>query len=109
MVAAARRSTCRVAPEADQPAAADTGSPTAITLILIKTIAGGRHANGFMENRENTAMNDKQLRQNVIDEFDFEPSIESAEIGVAVGSGTVLHAAWAAPGVRMVDGRLRIS
>lgn len=34
-------------------------------------------------------MNDRELRQNVIDELDFEPSIESAEIGVAVESGVV--------------------
>jgi osmotically-inducible protein OsmY len=34
-------------------------------------------------------MNDKQLRQNVIDELDFEPSIESADIGVAAENGVV--------------------
>ena len=34
-------------------------------------------------------MNDKQLRQNVIDELDFEPSIESADIGVAAENGIV--------------------
>lgn len=34
-------------------------------------------------------MNDKQLRQNVIDELDFEPSIESADIGVAAKNGIV--------------------
>lgn len=34
-------------------------------------------------------VNDKQLRQNVIDELDFEPSIEAADIGVAVESGIV--------------------
>lgn len=34
-------------------------------------------------------MNDKELRQNVIDELDFDPSIHSAEIGVAVENGVV--------------------
>src|SRR5512135_26179 len=35
------------------------------------------------------AVNDKELRQNVIDELDFDPSIHSAEIGVAVENGVV--------------------
>jgi osmotically-inducible protein OsmY len=34
-------------------------------------------------------MNDKQLRQNVLDELDFEPSIDSANIGVAVENSVV--------------------
>ena len=34
-------------------------------------------------------MNDKQLRQNVIDELDFEPSIHSANIAVAAEAGVV--------------------
>jgi osmotically-inducible protein OsmY len=34
-------------------------------------------------------VNDKELRQNVIDELDFDPSIHSAEIGVAVENGVV--------------------
>jgi len=34
-------------------------------------------------------MNDKQLRQNVIDELDFEPSINSADIGVTAENGVV--------------------
>jgi osmotically-inducible protein OsmY len=34
-------------------------------------------------------MNDKQLRQNVIDELDFDPSIDAADIGVAVEAGVV--------------------
>ena len=34
-------------------------------------------------------MNDRQLRQDVIDELDFEPSIESADIGVAAENGVV--------------------
>lgn len=34
-------------------------------------------------------MNDKELRQNVIDELDFEPSIDSANIGVAAENGVV--------------------
>lgn len=34
-------------------------------------------------------MNDKILRQNIIDELDFEPSIDAANIGVAVNNGIV--------------------
>jgi osmotically-inducible protein OsmY len=34
-------------------------------------------------------MNDKELRQNIIDELDFEPSIDSVDIGVAVRNGVV--------------------
>lgn len=34
-------------------------------------------------------MNDKELRQNVVDELDFEPSIDSANIGVAAENGVV--------------------
>lgn len=34
-------------------------------------------------------MNDKLLRQNVIDELDFEPSIDAANIGVSVEKGVV--------------------
>lgn len=34
-------------------------------------------------------MNDKELRQNVIDELDFDPSFDSADIGVAVQNGIV--------------------
>ena len=34
-------------------------------------------------------MNDKELRQNVIDELEFEPSIDSANIGLAADSGVV--------------------
>ena len=34
-------------------------------------------------------MKDTELRQNVIDELEFEPSIDAADIGVAVEAGTV--------------------
>ena len=34
-------------------------------------------------------MNEKELRQNVIDELDFEPSIDSANIGIAAEHGVV--------------------
>jgi osmotically-inducible protein OsmY len=34
-------------------------------------------------------MNDKILRQRIIDELDFDPSVESAHIGVAVADGVV--------------------
>jgi osmotically-inducible protein OsmY len=34
-------------------------------------------------------MSDTQLRQNIIDELDFEPSVDAAHIGVAVDNGVV--------------------
>jgi osmotically-inducible protein OsmY len=34
-------------------------------------------------------VNDKELQQNIIDELDFEPSVDSAHIGVAVENGVV--------------------
>ncbi len=34
-------------------------------------------------------MNDKEVRQHVIDELDFEPSIDSADIGVAAENGVI--------------------
>lgn len=34
-------------------------------------------------------MNDRELRQNVIDELDFEPSIDSADIGVTAENGVI--------------------
>jgi hypothetical protein len=34
-------------------------------------------------------MDDKTLRQNIIDELEFEPSVEAAHIGVAVEDGVV--------------------
>lgn len=34
-------------------------------------------------------MNDTQLRQNIIDELEFEPSVNAAHIGVAVNNGVV--------------------
>jgi osmotically-inducible protein OsmY len=36
-----------------------------------------------------TAMNDSTLRQEIVDELDFEPRIDSADIGVAVDNGVV--------------------
>jgi osmotically-inducible protein OsmY len=39
--------------------------------------------------RRRLEMDDKALRQNIIDELDFEPSINAANIGVAVGKGVV--------------------
>ena len=35
-------------------------------------------------------MNDRQLRQDVLDELEFEPSINAAKIGVAVSDGVVI-------------------
>ena len=34
-------------------------------------------------------MNDTNLRQNIIDELQFEPSLNAANIGVAVANGVV--------------------
>lgn len=34
-------------------------------------------------------MDDSTLKQDIIDELDFEPSIDAADIGVAVASGVV--------------------
>ena len=34
-------------------------------------------------------MDDKQLRQNIIDELEFEPSVDAQDIGVAVSNGVV--------------------
>jgi osmotically-inducible protein OsmY len=68
-----------------------------------------------------TVMGDKTLRQFIIDELDFEPSIDSANIGVAVENGVVTlsghvatyaekiaaeRAAWSGPGVTSVVDRL---
>jgi osmotically-inducible protein OsmY len=44
--------------------------------------AGARHT-------KERKMNDKQLRQNILDELDFEPSVHAAHIGVAVDNGVV--------------------
>jgi osmotically-inducible protein OsmY len=38
---------------------------------------------------ENETMTDSSLRQDIIDELDFEPSIDAADIGVAVENGIV--------------------
>lgn len=68
-------------------------------------------------------MNDKQLRQDVVDELDFEPSIHSADIGVAVESGVVAltghvpnytqklaaeRAAWRVNGVKAVAQKIQV-
>ena len=34
-------------------------------------------------------MSDKQLRQDILDELDFEPSVAATHIGVAVENGVV--------------------
>jgi osmotically-inducible protein OsmY len=48
------------------------------------------HAQSFHSSTKRRAlMNDKQLRQDVLDELDFEPSIDAANIGVAVDEGVV--------------------
>ena len=63
------------------------------------------------------AMNDKQLRLNVIDELDFEPSVNAANIGVQASGGVITltghvpdyaqklaaeHATWRVKGVKAV-------
>jgi osmotically-inducible protein OsmY len=68
-------------------------------------------------------MNDKQLRQNVIDELDYEPSIDSADIGVTAESGVVTltghvttypqklaaeKAAWRVKGVKGVAQEIKV-
>lgn len=45
--------------------------------------------NLFRTNQEASVMDDIALRQNVIDELEFEPSVDAANIGVAVESGVV--------------------
>jgi osmotically-inducible protein OsmY len=41
------------------------------------------------DHTENETMTDSSLRQDIIDELDFEPSIDAADIGVAVENGIV--------------------
>ena len=68
-------------------------------------------------------MNDKQLRQNVIDELDFEPSLDSADIGVAAENGVVTltghvatyveklaaeRAAWRVKGVKAIAQQIKV-
>lgn len=48
-------------------------------------------------------MNDKELRQNVIDELEFEPSIDSANIGVAAENGVVTLSGHVASYLQKVD------
>jgi osmotically-inducible protein OsmY len=68
-------------------------------------------------------MNDKQLRQDVIDELDFEPSVDAADIGVAAEKGVVSltghvssysqklaaeRAAWRVKGVKAVAQEIQV-
>jgi osmotically-inducible protein OsmY len=68
-------------------------------------------------------MNDKELRQNVIDELDFEPSIDAADIGVAAERGVVTltghvpnyaqkiaaeRAAWRVKGVKAIAQEIQV-
>lgn len=68
-------------------------------------------------------MNDKELRQNVIDELEFEPSIDSADIGVTAENGVVTlsghvpnyaqklaveRAAWRVKGVKAVAQEIEV-
>jgi osmotically-inducible protein OsmY len=57
-------------------------------LIHINFALAGRHA-AAEQFRRSTTMNDRQLRQNVIDELEFEPSVDAANIGVAANDGVV--------------------
>lgn len=68
-------------------------------------------------------MNDKELRQNVIDELEFEPSIDAADIGVAAENGVVTlsghvssymqkisaeRAAWRVKGVKAIAQEIEV-
>ena len=68
-------------------------------------------------------LSDKQLRQHVMDELDFEPSIDSADIGVAVENGVVTlsghvpsyaqklsaeRAAWRVMGVKAIAQEIQV-
>jgi osmotically-inducible protein OsmY len=68
-------------------------------------------------------MNDKQLRQDVIDELDFEPSIDSADIGVTCENGVITlsghvpsytqkvaaeRAAWRVKGVKAIAQEIQV-
>lgn len=71
-------------------------------------------------------MKDNELRQHVIDELEFEPSIDAANVGVAVEDGVVTlsghvtsyvekltenateRAAWCVPGVHAVRDDLAV-
>jgi Cu+-exporting ATPase len=69
------------------------------------------------------ALNDKQLRQNVIDELDFEPSIDSADIGVTAENAVITltghvpnytqkmtaeRAAWRVKGVKAIAQEIQV-
>jgi osmotically-inducible protein OsmY len=68
-------------------------------------------------------MNDRELRQNVIDELDFEPSIDAADIGVTAENGVVTlsghvpsyaqkmaaeRAAWRVKGVKAIAEEIQV-
>lgn len=68
-------------------------------------------------------MNDRELRRNVIDELDFEPSIASADIGVAAENGVITltghvpsyaqkmvaeRAAWRVKGVKAIAQEIKV-
>jgi osmotically-inducible protein OsmY len=68
-------------------------------------------------------MNDKQLRQDVIDELDFEPSVDAADIGVTAENGVVTlsghvpsysqklaaeRAAWRVKGVKAIAEKIEV-
>ena len=64
-------------------------------------------------------MDDTTIQQNVLDELDFEPSIDAADIGVSVDDGVVSlsghvttyaeRAAWSAPGVKAVEDNIAVA
>jgi osmotically-inducible protein OsmY len=73
--------------------------------------------------RMESAMNDKELRQLVIDELEFEPSIDAADIGVAAENGVVTlsgyvtdymqkmaaeRAAWRVKGVKGIAQKIEV-
>jgi osmotically-inducible protein OsmY len=83
-----------------------------------------RYESSLQEHPDMTIkLNDKQLRQDLLAELDFEPSIDSADIGVAVENGVVTltghvpsfaqklaaeRAAWRVKGVKAIAQELQV-
>src|SRR6185312_5124741 len=78
---------------------------------------------GFPIPKRSIAMNDKELRQLVVDELEYEPSIDAADIGVAAENGVVTlsghvadyvqkmaaeHAAWRVKGVKGIAQKIEV-
>jgi osmotically-inducible protein OsmY len=83
----------------------------------------GDHHLWFGEAKEELAMNDIELRQFVLDELEFEPSIDAADIGVAAENGVITltghvpsyaqkmaaeRAAWRVKGVKAIAQKIEV-